>query len=366
MVKVLHYAPGFRSGGIESRMLDWYRNMNRDKVQFILVKLNNEDDTPNIREFVSLGGKCYNLPPFGLKSALVFEKQLVKIIEDEDIDIVHVHDPNSGVFALRAAKKCGIKCRIFHSRTTSFLPNEKNVFVKKMFMSQTPHYATDYWACSKEAGLWGCGKKYESKIVVINNGIQDDLFFFNENTRNELRKELGIEDKKVIGTIGRISPQKNLPFLFDIVASLHNEDPDFVLLMVGDGDKSILENYYNHKVDISPYVISVGAKKNVWDYYMAMDVFCGTSLYEGFGTTAIESQATGLPTILSTSFPEVVEVTNFVRRLELKDISPWIDSVKNMIGNRFPEQGMNGVISHGYSARMVAKQLEDFYISHAN
>lgn len=364
MIKVMQYAPGFRSGGIESRMLDWYRNMNRDMVQFVLVKLNNENDTPNIKEFVSLGGKCYNLPPFNLKGALGFEKKLIEIIRDENIDIVHVHDPNSGLLALRAAKKSGIKCRIFHSRTTAFLPDEKNVLIKKLFMSQTPRYATDYWACSIEAGLWGCGKKHENEIVVINNGIQDDLFVFNEHKRQEIRKRLGLENKKVVGTIGRISPQKNLPFLFDIVASLHEEDPNYVLLLVGDGDTSILKNYYEQKTDISSYVVSVGAKKNVWDYYMAMDVFCGTSLYEGFGTTAIESQATGLPTILSTSFPKTVEVTTFVKRLELSSIAPWVSEIKNMVGNRYPDQGIRGVINHGYSARMVAKQLEDFYISH--
>ena len=111
-------------------------------------------------------------------------------------------------------------------------------------------------------------------------------------------------------------------------------------------------------------MITVGDKKNVWDYYMAMDVFCGTSLYEGFGTTAIESQATGVPTLLSMGFPKVVEVTDFVKRLETYNTDVWVENIKKVIGLRYPEQGQRGVIDHGYSAQMVAKQLEEFYLAH--
>lgn len=364
MVKVLQYAPGFLSGGIESRMLDWYRNIDRSKIQFILVKLNNIDDTPNMKEFVSLGGKFYNLPHCGIKTVWSFEKKMERIIEEENIDIVHVHDVNSGLFALRAAKKCGIKCRIFHSRTIAFSPNERNLLAKKMIKRKAPKYATNYWACSKEAGIWGCGKQHKDELVVINNGIQDDLFVFNIDKRNKVRKMLGITNKKVVGTIGRITEQKNLPFLFDIMADLIDEDSDYVLLLVGDGNKSIIEEYCSQKKDISTNVITVGDQKNVWDYYMAMDVFCGTSLYEGFGTTAIESQATGVPTLLSMGFPKVVEVTDFVKRLETYNTDVWVENIKKVIGLRYPEQGQRGVIDHGYSAQMVAKQLEEFYLAH--
>ena len=365
MIKILQFAPGFLSGGIESRMLDWYRNINREEIQFILVKLNEIDDTPNITEFVELGGKFYDLPPFGIKSSIRFEKQIIRIIKDEKIDLVHVHDPNTGFFALKAAKKCGIKCRIFHSRTTAFLPNEKNVFIKKIIMKQTPKYATDYFACSYEAGKWGCGKVHKDEVVVVKNGIQDELFVFDNSKREKIRKKLNIDQKKVIGTIGRLSPQKNLPFLLDIMSELIKKDKDYVLLLVGDGDKSIIESYYKEYKNLSSNIIMVGAKKNVWDYYMAMDVFCGTSLYEGFGTTAIESQASGLPTLVSTGFPEVVEITKFIKRLDTKDVHKWIKEIEASIGKRYSEEGINEVINNGYSARMVAKKLEEFYIKHA-
>ena len=94
---------------------------------------------------------------------------------------------------------------------------------------------------------------------------------------------------------------------------------------------------------------------------MAFDIFVGTSLYEGFGTTAIESQATGLPTILSTGFPEVVVLSDLTNRLSFDDTNQWVSLIEAKIGKRNHHQGMESVISSGYSAESVAKYLQDFY-----
>lgn len=360
MITVLHYAPGFKTGGIESRLLDWYRNIDRSKVRFVLIKLNNLDDTDNIAEFVKLGGTFYDLPPFSIKEAFTFPQAINKILKKEHVDIVHVHDVNSGIFVLKEAKKLGIKCRILHSRTTSYLPQERNVWIKTIFRKNAPRYANHFFACSVEAGIWGIGKKYKESTVVIKNGIQVDRFVYNEGNRNELRNSLGVSDKKVIGTVGRLSDQKNLPFLLEIFRKIIEIDNSYRLIIVGDGDRSILENYYK-RYPISDYVIVTGNKKNVWDYYMAFDIFCGTSLYEGFGTTAIESQASGLPTIVSTNFPETVVVTDFIWRLPIDNSDIWVKKIFEMIGERYSEKGLIAVNEGGYNAALVAKDLQIFY-----
>ncbi len=364
MVTVLHYAPGFKTGGIESRLLDWYRNIDRSKVRFVLIKLNTLDNTENIDEFVKLGGVFYDLPPFSLKTAVSFPQKIKQILKNEHVDIVHVHDVNSGIFVLREAKKLGIKCRILHSRTTSNLPQEKNVWVKTIFRKNAPKYANHFFACSVEAGIWGIGVEYRDSTIVIKNGIQVDEFIFNEAVRNDIRNSLNLIDKKVIGTVGRLSDQKNLPFLLDVFERVLEYDENYRLVIVGDGDRNILENYYKHH-PIRDYVIVTGNKKNVWDYYMAFDIFCGTSLYEGFGTTAIESQASGLPTIVSTSFPETVVVSDFILRLPIDNIDLWVKEILNRVGKRYSEEGITAVNESGYNASIVAKELEVFYCNNA-
>ena len=363
MITVLHYAPGFRSGGIESRLLDWYRNINRGQLRFILVKLNNEDNTEYLKEFKSLGGQWYNLPAFTPNNFFPFMKELRKIFEIEKIDVVHVHDVSSGFLVLREAKERGIKCRILHSRTTAYLPNERNIFVKNIFRKLTPLYANYYFGCSVEAGKWGCGSK--KNITVINNGIQANLFVFDDKKREQIRKSLGIDDQHVVGHIGRISPQKNIPFLLEVFDELMKYDKNYSLLLVGKGNNDIISSYYRER-GIPSNVILVGDKKNVWDYYMSMDIFCSPSLYEGFGTTAIESQATGLPTLLSEGFPKVVELTPFVKRLPISksSIKCWVDNIIELSGKRYPEEGLKAVKENGYNAPDVADFLYDFYVKH--
>ena len=142
-IKVIHYIPGFNSGGIESRLIDWYRYIDREKIEFIVIKLNNNDTSDKIKELVSLGGRYYNLPPFNLKKMKTYMHELKKILINEKPYILHVHSLSTGIFPLLIAKKNGIKTRILHSRTTDYLPNEKNSFIKKILKAITPNYATD-------------------------------------------------------------------------------------------------------------------------------------------------------------------------------------------------------------------------------
>ena len=132
-----------------------------------------------------------------------------------------------------------------------------------------------------------------------------------------------------------------------------------MFLIVGDGNKDIIFNnpVYN---ELKDSIVLVGSKKDVHNYYFAMDVFTSSSLYEGFGTTAIESQATGLPTLLSKGFPEVVAVSDLCRRLDFNK-QEWIDAFISFKGVRKPEEGMKEVINHGYDAKKVAKYLETIY-----
>lgn len=366
MIKVLHYAPGFRNGGIESRLLDWYRNTDRSKIQYVLVKLNNIDDTENMKEFVKLGGKYYNLPPITATNLLMFSSRIKKILIKEEINIVHVHNPTTGFFVLKEAQKLGLKCRILHSRTTNYLPNEKNVFFKNIFRRYSQKYANHFFGCSYEAGLWGCGEQHKDEIVVLKNGIQADKFVFNNEIRKKIRADLKLEGKVVVGTIGRLSPQKNLPFLLKVFTTLTSCNNNYILLIVGDGNRNIVKDFFKGE-DVPYNIVMVGNKKNVWDYYMAFDVFCSCSLYEGFGTTAIEAQATGVPTLLSDAFPEVVAITSFVRRMGVQEsnIPEWITAIKELSAERFPKEGMDSVVMNGYSASVVAKDLQSFYLSNA-
>lgn len=366
-LKVLHYAPGFNSGGIESRLLDWYRNMDRDNIKFYLIKLNNLDDTNNMQEFTKLGGEFYNLVPFSILSFFTFLKSLEKIFKNQSFDIVHVHDPFTGIFVLYYAKKAGIKCRILHSRTTDYLPNERNLQIKRVFKKISPILATNYFSCSYEAGIWGFGKKKNRSFEIIKNGIQLERFRFSNDIRNTIRNELNINNKFVIGSVSRLSTQKNILFLIQVFKELKKVENDSVLVIIGEGSMRETIEKRIKEYDIEDSVLLIGEKQNVWEYYMSFDVFISTSYYEGFGTTAIESQATGTPTVLSKGFPKSVVISNYVSRLDLNlDIKKWVKIIHEYKGHNYREMGIRNVIDYGFDAVQISKKLENFYRNFSN
>lgn len=364
-IKVLHYVPGFKDGGIESRLLDWYSNIDKQKIEFIVIKLNNIDDSDKIKKFVELGGKYYNLPPFRPKNFIKYIKMLKSILKKEKPDVLHVHSLSTGIFPLFYGKKYNIQKRILHSRTNSYLPNEKNKLFKKILKSITPLYATDFFACSIEAGIWGIGKKYKDRINVINNGISLEKYIYRDDIRKSIRKEYNIKDEEIlIGTVGRLSPQKNLFFLLEIFEKISKKNKLYKLMIVGDGSlkKELIEKAKELKIENK--IMFIGAKNDVWNYYMCFDAFLGTSFYEGFGTTAIEAQASGLNTFLSEGFPEVVKVTDHAYRFPLSiSANEWAEQIQNIKVRKRKKTDTIEIENAGYSANSVAKKLERIYIS---
>lgn len=364
MIKVLHYCPGFMFGGIESRLIDWYSNIDRNEIQFLVIKLNNKE-TDKIEELRQLGGKDYSVVPFNLKSIYKFLKTNAEIIKTERPNIIHAHNTETGFFILLLARLYGVETRILHARNTGF-PDASQKIVRYILHILSPIYATDYWACSKEAALWGFGKLRARKSVIINNGINLNHYVANDSLRRIMRENYGVSEKNVIGTVGRFAYAKNLMFLLDVFAEICKMDSNTVLMLVGDGEqKKELEKACTNK-GIANRVIFVGMVNDVWNYYRVFDVFVGTSLLEGFGTTAIEAQASGLPTVISSGFPETTVVAPYAKRLELSlGVEKWADEIKKSMNNSRSNEGIKYVKTAGFDAKDVSDYIENFYRQHS-
>ena len=363
MIKVLHYCPGFKYGGIESRLIDWYTNIDRDEIQFIVIKLN-DFESDKINELVGLGGKYYSLPPFSLRFLFGFIRGIRRIIKQEKPDIVHVHNTETGFFVLLIASLCGVKTRILHARNVGF-PKAKNKVIRYLLHLLAPIYATDYWACSSNASLWWFGKRRFEDSKVINNGIALCKYKPNQAIRESIRNRYGLTNKVVIGSVGRFAYEKNMSFLLEVFTRLHSFHPETALLVVGDGmQKDELQRICG-KNGITDCVIFVGAVNNPQDYYQSMDIFLGTSLFEGFGTTAIEAQAAGLPTIISTGFPVSTVVTSYIKRLDLGlGVDCWVSEIIEWLKMDRSSEGIELVKKAGFDTRDVAMIIEEFYKKH--
>lgn len=79
------------------------------------------------------------------------------------------------------------------------------------------HYVTDKLACGQDAAIdmWGKTANENNEVFIMKNAVDTNLFKFNEEKRNQLRKTLALEDRLVLVIVGRLSSQKIIHFFLE-------------------------------------------------------------------------------------------------------------------------------------------------------
>lgn len=355
-IRILHIVTYMGRGGLETMIMNYYRNIDRSKVQFDFLTHRQErwdyDD-----EIEKLGGKIYRLPrlnPFSpsyLKALDGFFK------EHKEYKIVHCHQDCLSGIPLKYAKKNGVPFTIAHSHNANQDKNLKYL-VKLIAKKNICKYSDHLFACGKEAGEW---MFKTSDFEILNNAIDTKRYIYNEEKSLEMKEKLGVTDKFVIGHVGRFRFQKNHSFIIDIFKEVCKKEPNSTLLLVGDGP---LEEEIKKKVDdlgLLDKVKFLGARDDVNDLMQAMDIFILPSLYEGFGIVLIEAQASGLKCVISDSIPTDAIITKKVKRLSLDDdISIWVEEILSNKSER--KEGIKDIEKSKYDITSNAKWLENFYV----
>ena len=327
-IRVAHIIDVMDSGGIEAVVMNYYRNVDRTKVQFDFIT-SNTSTLPQKKEIKTLGGRIFLIPR--VKHLKLYKKELKRILTENKYDIVHCHMGTLAMFPLKVAKKCGIKIRICHAHSTTSKREWKRNFLKKILKPFAKKYATHYFACGNYAGKWLFGKKtFDNKqIYIMPNSINIDKYRFNEGIRQEIRQKYHIEDKFVIGHIGRFVSQKNHNFLVDVFNEVLKHRKDVVLLLVGEGP--LEEDVRNQvlKLGISENVKFLGVRKDCEKIYQAMDMFVLPSLYEGLPVVGVEAQCSGLPCLFSNTTTDEIIINNNAKMLPLvKD--KWVTELNKI------------------------------------
>mgnify|MGYP002517580641 CR=1 FL=1 len=314
-------------GGVESVVMNYYRHIDRSKVQFDFLVDEDSTRVPE-EEITSLGGRVFRIPPY--QHPIRYRRELIRLMCEQQWSIVHSNINTLSVFPLSAAKKAGVPVRIAHSHSTM----GKGEFAKNaMKLALRPFanvYPTVRFACSHYAGEWLFGKNAD--FTVIPNAIELDKFRFDAGTRQETRKELGIaDDTFLIGHVGRFMPQKNQIFLVDVLANLLPQRPNTILAFVGDGPDRPAVQQHAEKLGIADHVLFLGQRSDVNRLYQAFDVFCLPSLYEGLGIVGVEAQRAGLPCLFADTITREVDVTGTSRFITIGKTADWTSFLKDVL-----------------------------------
>lgn len=363
-IRIAHIIGKWLGGGVESVVMNYYRHIDRTKIQFDFLC---DEDSTNIpyEEIEQLGGRVILIPPY--QKVFKYQKELIRIFKENKYKIVHSHINTLSVFPLRAAKKAGVKVRIAHSHSTTNKKEWKKNLLKQVLRPVSKVYATNYMCCSELAGRWLFGDKtYDSsQVYLLNNAIDLDKFKYNEKLRKEKRKELGIsDDTLVIGHIGRFVAQKYHTFLIDIFNEVHKKNNNSILLLAGQGPlKEEIENKVK-ELKLNDSVRFLGQRNDVNELYQAFDVFCLPSLYEGLPVVGVEAQATGLLCIFSDDMTKETKVLDTTEFLSLNNTpKDWADSILGDVKRYKRIDTSKEMTSKNFNIKEEAKKLEKYYLN---
>lgn len=351
--------------GLETFIMNVYRKINRNKIQFDFL-VHTEQECAYNNEIRRLGGKIFSVSS-RRDGILKNYYDLNNFFENHpEYSIVHQHLSSlSYVRPLKIAKNYDVPIRVVHAHSTKasglfihkYLHKFNRIFVKS--------FATHFWACSKSAAKWLYpSKQYKNhNFKIIKNGVDLNQFCFNKKSRVLKRKEIGIENKFVIGHVGRFMPVKNHMFLIDIFENINKKIENTVLLLVGDGEiKKEVENKVE-KLGLKDKVVFTGVRKDIPGLLNAMDVFVMPSIYEGLPVSLIEAQVTGLPCVLSDNITNEVKLINNIDWISLDDnLSEWVDSIIEYKYKDIDRMVEKEISKSGYNINEIVKNMEKFYL----
>ena len=134
------------------------------------------------------------------------------------------------------------------------------------------------------------------KMIFVPNGIDTNAFYPNEEERRRVRAEWNMgDDVKIVGNISRFDPIKNHKMFLKAAATVASERPDVRFVCVGHGKESYLQELkqLSRTLGLENKVHWIQAHSDVRAIYNAIDVFCSSSLTEGFPNVIGEAMACG-------------------------------------------------------------------------
>lgn len=364
-IRVLHILHSMNRGGAENALMNYYRSIDREQVQFdFLLTASAKCDFED--EILSLGGLIYRVPVLSMKNPFRYISSVNIFFKNHpEYRIAHSHTSSKSVFPLAIAKFRGVPVRISHSHSSKsengFWGVVRNIF--KPFLKVT---ANVYFSCGEQASDWLYGEQMirSGKVTIIRNVIEAKKFRYRLAVRLYIREKLGIaDDAFVIGNVARFCDVKNHRFSVEILKETCAMIPNTILLLVGDGP--LRENIiaYAKELGVESNIKMVGVVPNVYDYEQAMDAFILPSFYEGLPLSIIEAQVSGLPCFTTSgAVSDECSVTELVTYLPLEaGAAFWAKEITRKRGLKRVDR-FEQIKDAGYDSETAANNLQNQYM----
>ena len=360
-VRILHIIYKMGRGGLESRTMDIYRKLNKDKFQFdFYIRSGERGDFDD--EIRALGGKIF----YG-KSHKIFNvpdfKDFQNFLKVNNYKIIFAYDHWSGWF-LRIADNLGVPVRIASARNAMTKFNLGNI-ARNLIKSPVNIYANYKFAVSKLAAEWLFGRKAveRSEVEIERNSIDATKFMFNNNIREEMRRGLNLNNNNLaVIHVGNFREQKNHAFLIKVFSEILKLNNNARLILIGGGDAEQIK-LSAEELNILDKINFLGSRSDINKLLQAGDVFIFPSFYEGFPGAVLEAEASGLPCLISDFITDEVVLTQNILRIALsKGENFWAEQALILSKNIFNRaEACNIIKAAGYDINTLIKHKEEFF-----
>lgn len=357
-IRILQIGLHDQLGGIEMFVMNYYRKLNRKKIQFDFISIHQKMCFED--EISELGGKVLHIPS-PKKHPIKYYKELRKIVKHGKYTAIHVHMRSAAnIIPILVAKQNHIHS-IGHAHYTKTPANPiKKIlhFLNRPFLQK----ANTHFACSTKAGQWMYN---DSNFTIVPNSTDIHHFKFNTEHRQEFRQKFKIpKTALVVGHIGRFSREKNQRFLIKTFQQVHSQVKNSYLVLAGTGPDLPRAQALAKKLKLEKNVIFTGQLTNPADFYCAIDIFTMPSLFEGFPMAGVEAQLTGLPCIFSNKVPDEIILDSDNSKLlpiHQKDIQTWSNEILATKKQAKYSKRKLPKNSQEYNIDSSIKKMEHFY-----
>lgn len=363
MKRIAIIAGVLHTGGKRNLIMEYYRHIDRSKVQFDFICDSDSNGIPE-EEILALGGRVYKVAPY--KNIGAHMRETYQILKENKYEIMHAFDNTLNIFPMLLGWIAGVKVRISESISKGD-KNEKKTIVKLALRPFSHWFANYYMANSADCGIWQFGKQTYNKgnISIFKTVIDADANAFDARLREETRKKHGWEDSVIYGFIGRYVEQKNPLFLIDVFYEIAKKQPSAKLVMIGFGE---LEPAIHEKIQqygLQDRVEDLGRRDDIKQFYNAFDAFLLPSLYEGMPVVGIEAQCAGLPIFFSKNITEETTASSLAHYIGL-DEKPetWAERIINVVDANLANRRSYAeeVKQNGFDSNTETRKLERYYM----
>lgn len=360
-VKVLHVLGYFDRGGAEAMVMNLFRNCDPTEISFGFV-VHGEKVGAFEEEVIKNGADVFRVPDYTGTNHLKYKQAWKEIFKNHpEYKIIHGHVRSTANIYLKLAHAYNLKT-IAHSHNTSS-GEGLTATVKNLFQKGINKHTDQFIGCSKEAGEWLFGQNIsdQSNFNVLNNAIDAESFKFNNSLRKHVRDSLNLDDKLVVGHVGRFHEQKNHEFLIDIFDALTKIKEDSVLLLIGAGDRQADIELKVKKHGLIDKVKFLGLRSDVQELMQGMDVFLFPSLFEGLPVTLVETQAAGLPAVVSDTITKDIQLTSLITYVSLES-SPldWAEELIKSVNSEDRRDTLKQIKAAHYDIESSSKWYTQF------